>query len=782
MKVINELSKEYAKKSKLKRKITVLTIALATCLLTSIGIFAYSMHCMFMDEAVEFTSLSYGAFTSVSKEQVGISKNHSKLKKVGEIINAGDIKKDNNYINVSYQDKDALELNNIKVIKGKIPSKNYEIALDKWFMDLQNLDIGDKFKIDKEEFKVSGVISGNKHNKANKAVEALISKIYAEDKYYKNRSVIFTTEKDYKINETITSIGKDLNIKDKNIKINKSLVNLKEGSLSENIPYIILTVIIVISSIVVIYNIFYISIIERIQTIGLLSCIGFTRKQIKKMIIKEGSIFAMIGIPLGIVLGYALSYLVIPMIQLNNPINIKSSIYTVPVVSIIIFITVYISTLKPARYASKISPIELVRYSEGNSKVFKVKKRESNKNVLSDLAFANLWRNKKRTLLTIISVTLSGMLFIIISTIFSSMSVKSATEQQIKNDFEITPKLSSDLYCEKENLSKDSIKKLNSLEKASFISNIKYITGEIKEKDCQFDVYGYDEAYISKIKKNLLQGKIDANKLKNENLLILQKSDRYDYNRGLKLGDIVELIVYESVSTDKEGRKIYEGKKTIYKFKIAAIVSSRDLDMGWVMGPQFIIHKDNLTGIFKDVNVSAVAINSKYGKEEELNKDIKNIISKDTKVELKSFKEVYNKTKKEKQNIELIGYSIVITIATIGILNFINTIITGIISRKKEFGMLKAIGTTDNQLKSLLLKEGFYYLGIACILAGILGNLLGYFLFTLFKKVASYAIYHFLIIQTISMVFIVFIIEYIVVNISINSITKKSIVDQIRCD
>ncbi|PSM02837.1 cell division protein FtsX, partial [Clostridium botulinum] len=598
MKVINELSKEYAKKSKLKRKITVLTIALATCLLTSIGIFAYSMHCMFMDEAVEFTSLSYGAFTSVSKEQVGISKNHSKLKKVGEIINAGDIKKDNNYINVSYQDKDALELNNIKLIKGKIPSKNYEIALDKWFMDLQNLDIGDKFKIDKEEFKVSGVISGNKHNKANKAVEALISKIYAEDKYYKNRSVIFTTEKDYKINETITSIGKDLNIKDKNIKINKSLVNLKEGSLSENIPYIILTVIIVISSIVVIYNIFYISIIERIQTIGLLSCIGFTRKQIKKMIIKEGSIFAMIGIPLGIVLGYALSYLVIPMIQLNNPINIKSSIYTVPVVSIIIFITVYISTLKPARYASKISPIELVRYSEGNSKVFKVKKRESNKNVLSDLAFANLWRNKKRTLLTIISVTLSGMLFIIISTIFSSMSVKSATEQQIKNDFEITPKLSSDLYCEKENLSKDSIKKLNSLEKASFISNIKYITGEIKEKDCQFDVYGYDEAYISKIKKNLLQGKIDANKLKNENLLILQKSDRYDYNRGLKLGDIVELIVYESVSTDKEGRKIYEGKKTIYKFKIAAIVSSRDLDMGWVMGPQFIIHKDNLTGIF----------------------------------------------------------------------------------------------------------------------------------------------------------------------------------------
>ncbi|ADF99115.1 ABC transporter, permease protein [Clostridium botulinum F str. 230613] len=567
MKVINELSKEYAKKSKLKRKITVLTIALATCLLTSIGIFAYSMHCMFIDEAVEFTSLSYGAFTSVSKEQVGILKNHSKLKKVGEIINAGDIKKDNNYINVSYQDKDALELNNIKLIKGKIPSKNYEIALDKWFMDLQNLDIGDKFKIDKEEFKVSGVITENKHNKANKSVEALISKIYAEDKYYKNRSVIFTTEKDYKINETITSIGKDLNIKDKNIKINKSLVNLKEGSLSENIPYIILTIIIVISSIVVIYNIFYISIIERIQTMGLLSCIGFTRKQIKKMIMKEGSIFAMIGIPLGIVLGYTLSYLVIPMIQLNNPINIKSSIYTVPVVSIIIFITVYISTLKPARYASKISPIELVRYSEGNSKVFKVKKRESNKNVLSDLAFANLWRNKKRTLLTIISVTLSGMLFIIISTIFSSMSVKSATEQQIKNDFEITPKLSSDLYCEKENLSKDSIKKLNFLKDASFISNIKYITGEIKEKDCQFDVYGYDEAYISKIRKNLLQGKIDTNKLKNENLLILQKSDRYDYNRGLKLGDIVELMVYESVSTDKEGRKIYEGKKLFINLK-----------------------------------------------------------------------------------------------------------------------------------------------------------------------------------------------------------------------
>ncbi|MBO0534181.1 FtsX-like permease family protein [Clostridium botulinum] len=568
MKVINELSKEYAKKSKLKRRITVLTIALATCLLTSIGIFAYSMHCMFIDEAVEFTNSAYGSFTSVSKDQVGILKNHSKLKNVGEIINAGDVKKDNNYINISYQDKEALELNNIKLIKGKTPFKYNEIALDKWFMDSQKLNIGDKFKLSgKEEFKISGIILGNKYNKANKSVEALISKVYAEDKYYRNRLVIFTTGKDYKINETITGISKNLNIKDKNIKINNGLVNLKEGSLSENIPYIILTIIIVISSIVVIYNIFYISIIERIQTMGLLSCIGFTRKQIKKMIMKEGSIFAMIGIPLGTVLGYALSYLVIPMIQLNNPINIKSSIYTVPVVSIIIFITVYISTLKPARYASKISPIELVRYSEENSKVFKVKKRESNKNVLSDLAFENLWRNKKRTLLTIISVTLSGMLFIIISTIFSSMSVKSATEQQIKSDFEITPKLSSDLYCEKENLSKDSIKKLNFLKDASFISNIKYITGEIKEKNCQFDVYGYDEAYISKIKKNLLQGKIDANKLKNENLLILQKSDRYDYNRGLKLGDIVELIVYESVSTDKEGKKFMRVKKLFINLK-----------------------------------------------------------------------------------------------------------------------------------------------------------------------------------------------------------------------
>lgn len=377
MKVINELSKEYAKKSKLKRRITVLTIALATCLLTSIGIFAYSMHCMFIDEAVEFTNSAYGSFTSVSKDQVGILKNHSKLKNVGEIINAGDVKKDNNYINISYQDKEALELNNIKLIKGKTPFKYNEIALDKWFMDSQKLNIGDKFKLSgKEEFKISGIILGNKYNKANKSVEALISKVYAEDKYYRNRLVIFTTGKDYKINETITGISKNLNIKDKNIKINNGLVNLKEGSLSENIPYIILTIIIVISSIVVIYNIFYISIIERIQTMGLLSCIGFTRKQIKKMIMKEGSIFAMIGIPLGTVLGYALSYLVIPMIQLNNPINIKSSIYTVPVVSIIIFITVYISTLKPARYASKISPIELVRYSEENSKVFKSKKKE----------------------------------------------------------------------------------------------------------------------------------------------------------------------------------------------------------------------------------------------------------------------------------------------------------------------------------------------------------------------------------------------------------------------
>ena len=119
--------------------------------------------------------------------------------------------------------------------------------------------------------------------------------------------------------------------------------------------------VIVLSSILVIYNIFYISIVTKVQEFGKLRAIGATKKQIKNIVFKEGFILAGIAIPIGIILGYVLANIIIKSFM---DIDVKSSRLPVILsVVVISFISVVLSLLKPMKVASKVSIVDAVRYT-----------------------------------------------------------------------------------------------------------------------------------------------------------------------------------------------------------------------------------------------------------------------------------------------------------------------------------------------------------------------------------------------------------------------------------
>lgn len=111
-------------------------------------------------------------------------------------------------------------------------------------------------------------------------------------------------------------------------------------------------------SVLVIYSVFYLSVIGRIRQFDQLSTIGMTRKQIRKMIRREGILLSMRGIPIGLLLGAAAAYL-----AQRDGWDWKNTIVTVIGVTIADLITVLISIRKPAKLASAISPIEAAKYS-----------------------------------------------------------------------------------------------------------------------------------------------------------------------------------------------------------------------------------------------------------------------------------------------------------------------------------------------------------------------------------------------------------------------------------
>lgn len=70
-----------------------------------------------------------------------------------------------------------------------------------------------------------------------------------------------------------------------------------------------------------------------------------------------------------------------------------------------------------------------------------------------------------------------------------------------------------------------------------------------------------------------------------------------------------------------------------------------------------------------------------------------------------------------------IGGALSIIIGLIGITNFVNSVLTSIITRRKELAMLQSIGMTGKQLKKMLSFEGLYYAAGTVVASIVFGSL-----------------------------------------------------------
>ena len=130
--------------------------------------------------------------------------------------------------------------------------------------------------------------------------------------------------------------------------------------------------------------------------------------------------------------------------------------------------------------------------------------------------------------------------------------------------------------------------------------------------------------------------------------------------------------------------------------------------------------------------------------------------------------------------IGLVGGALSFVIAIIGILNFVNTMFTSVITRKREFAMMQSIGLTNNQLRKMLLYEGLYYVGFTAIISFVIGSLLSISVIRAFNNIASYFEYHFTIVPFVAVLPAFLVIAFIVPLIAYHNAKKQSIVERLR--
>ncbi|MBU3187371.1 ABC transporter permease [Clostridium estertheticum] len=798
MNSLSNLSKKNLKMNKRKNLLAMISIILSTCLITAISILTYSMHEMNVDKVVKQVGCSHATFNHISTKDLELLKSHKNVKEIGESIPLGkyqDIRFAPNLLKLSYNDEIYAKNNNEEIIKGTFPKKENEIAMPKWMLEKMGVKdrIGEKININysssnkqlkshyegKGKFVLCGILNDSDEEKNINVAIALVSKEYIL-KHVKNNDIDLQadfTVKGFNIKDAIYGVAKDLGINNKNVHVNEAYLQALGVEPAIMMVSAIICIVVIASCVLVINNIFVIHIGTKIREFGLVSALGATKKQIRKLVFKEGLMLSILGIPLGIMLGHILSFSVGHLVFISNSyIKVETSIFIILIAAFISLITIILSLRKPSKIASKISPIEAIRYS--GVKISSSKKKRKGEKIISlkKLAYLNLWRNKKRTIVTVISISLTGVLIILFSSMANVIDLDKLADNYVSGDIELTSVNDLGTYGDKgdDPLDKkilNNIKKIDGIEK---INTFKYTSPKYADgRSC--DLYGYDENSLEKCNKYMVDGKLSISDMKNKNIILVKKSlddTNYKYN-NLKVGDKVKVKVYDKTSdSDIEKELIVGGSFSKFPEKLPFRH----------MGPNFIVHEATFDRIINDKRIARISINIKKAKYESAEKSIKKLSSKNERISFSSKKEFKEKQEKDMLGMEITGMSLVGIIGLIGVINLVNTMITSIMSRKKELAMMQAVGLTNAQLRTVLQIEGMYYSVISLIISIIGGWSLGYLFYLATKDGNEHIIYRLPIIPMLAVSIGFIAIQYIITYIVERKLHSETVIERIRCN
>ena len=791
MKTLTNLVKGNLKSSKAKSVLICITIMLTTTLLTSVGIICNNWLKTNKAATIEYSGSFEGIYKRVNKDKLDIIKNNASIDQYGIYKAIGTSQYEDSNLGLIYADNTIKNMANIKFEDGTMPEKENEIAIESGYLNLLNngAKIGDKIKLSYEslstgeikekEFILSGILQTSDISKAQKSYSAIISKSYfVSEEVDENTkyNVYINIVKPKKltadeVKESILSIAKNMGIEEYDVRINTDYINASNPDPQVIAGGIVVALIIILSSMLVIYSIFYVSVINKVHEYGKLRAVGATKRQIRKIILREGFILSCISIPLGIAIGYLIGQVVILKALKMDRYGVGGmNIFIAIGVAVITVISVLLSLLKPMKMACNISPVEAMRYDGNDSKQ---KKRKGYEEInLKKITFANLSRNKKRTVITLLSLSLSGILFIVASSIMNCMNPENMAKDHSLGDITVyldnydwNEDGSNNLYdiqannplgkemCERlENI--PGVKKIN-MEKSAWAS----IDIGAGEKNLE-DIQGFDKEFYDELSEHLVEGEINKEALESgEGLVYTHPS--YAKEIGIKVGSTQVITIYDGKDSYKK------------EFTVLALV-----DIG---GASIRIPESVMDSLIKTDTTIRVGLEIKKDMLKSVEEEIKNITDNDEYLSYGTLEDSIETYKKSMAITSVLIYSLVIIIGVIGLMNLINTMITSIITRKRELGILQAIGLSDKQLVKMLQIEGLFYTVGTLLITLTLGNILGYIAVIIFRNTgASYAIYDYPLTQTIIMIVAITLVQILITYMVTNNFKKDSLVDRIR--
>lgn len=587
----------------------------------------------------------------------------------------------------------------------------------------------------------------------------------------------------------------------------------------------------------IIYNIFQISVMNDIRFYGLLKTIGTTKKQIKRMVRRQALILSAIGIPIGLITGYGIGRAVLPfaMSFMDNH-DMRISMKFNPMILVFgagfSIVTVFLSCRKPGKIAGSVSPIEAVKYTETEAGRKKRKKKKNSISLVS-MAFSNLGRNKRKTGVVVAAISLSIIILTLVMTGVGSFRLDSYFEDRIVGDFVLgsvdVTRMSPvgagydidqeylDLADSQEGiqnkeemwwrpgaslvLDEQAREKYRELDEKGLLRREDFYEEDLELLDSMLEgtenmkgfFYGYSDGLLKNLR--VLEGTFDEEKFKNGNYILLTtlvgnehlSAEDSVYHPGDKVTvqSLTEKSqVHEVRNAAGETIDVWYDNLESREYEVMAIVDipgSMELRRYQMNTCNVVLPKKE----FDSTKGNDVCFAYSYQVEEEKQEAFEAAVrdyteNRNTDMGYLSKNSLRGEFEGMITVVGAIGIALSVVIALIGILNFINATVTGIISRRREIAMLQSIGMTNGQLQKMLIWEGVSYVGIAGVISFFLGSLLAWGVLSALNNVILFFEYRFQILPFLIMMPILLAVAALAPVIAFRRMGKKSIVERLR--
>lgn len=584
---------------------------------------------------------------------------------------------------------------------------------------------------------------------------------------------------------------------------------------------VIIVIMIMFIGYLITYNIYNVSLEKDIKFYGSLKLVGATRKQIFKILYGQFYVLSIVGVSLGTIAGLVLALFILPrIIVIFIPLfKAEASVNIYIYAAIFGFVSSFISMLMPAIKVAQIAPVKSVKYLADFPNENKNYKKSRSGGKVYRMAWSNLWRKNQKAVYTIICISISLMCLHSTYILIEGLSPKKYTDAMISADFVIgTNRYFQDNWSFSGCMNIDSDLSSMALDK-NIIDDIKnykglkeggaiYLNSDFPRKDkevvnvalktnklqkklddkSQFlldnevdgngnyyiDLYGADDFPLSKLE--LIDGQLDLNKLKTGKYIIYalpsnhaNQGSEYSKNADyFNVGDKITLLINNEEYEYEIIAKVVLRKRTGIRFE-----DGRQVNF-------YLPSNEFLKKINKNVMISYLV----DAKERNIT-SMENEIKKKSELENSNFtyqskNVLLEKFWGEQNSLILLCVFFGLIFGMIGILSFVNSIISSIIDNSKEIAILKSIGMTSKQISKMIYFESIYFVFFVVLSSFLFISFGDMIIGGLYANQKWFYIYKFDIVQVIPIYPLILFFSIVLREVAYRYVGKKNLAEELK--